>query len=244
MKALFILLVSCFILSSQAFGQDEFIFDSLFEDLDISVVDESGRNYLHLAVLKENSELVDYFSTKYPELLVGRDVEKGDTPFLLSCFIENLDIMKIFLAKGVNINDANDDEITCLHYFLFTGVYSNLNQKIMFLIDNGADWTKKDKDGDTAFLAACSSGNFEFIKFFIEEKNVDVNERNNEGNTCLHYFVGGKWGGVDKKGIMSYLLEKGADPKAKNSKGETPGNVLMPTIKPQRGGSGNDVFTA
>ena len=64
----------------------------------------------------------------------------------------------------------------------------------------------------------------EIIKFLIE-KGADVNGKDDEENTPLHYAVLEE-GGIDKE-IVQLLLDKGADVNASNSDGDTPLHLVV-----------------
>ena len=66
------------------------------------------------------------------------------------------------------------------------------------------------------FIMACQNGH-EAIVSLLLEKGADVNAKNNDGWTPLH------WASENgHEAIVSLLLEKGADVNAKDNDGETP----------------------
>jgi uncharacterized protein len=60
-------------------------------------------------------------------------------------------------------------------------------------------------------------GFYEIVKFLIEKKNMNINEKNNYGFTALHLSC--KYGKVE---ISNYLIEKGGDLNLKNENDRTP----------------------
>ena len=80
-----------------------------------------------------------------------------------------------------------------------------------------ADVNAKDKNGETAGMWAAWNGNFEMVKYFVEN-GMDVNARNNEGETAGMMAA---WHGHFE--VVEYLVEHGMDVNARNNKGETVG---------------------
>ena len=54
------------------------------------------------------------------------------------------------------------------------------------------------------------------VKYMVEELGMDVNVRDHEGSTALHHAAS-----RGDNAMISYLVEKGADPKAVNREGQT-----------------------
>ena len=54
------------------------------------------------------------------------------------------------------------------------------------------------------------------VKYMVEELGLDVNMRDHEGNTALHHAAS-----RGDNEMITYLVSKGADPKAVNREGQT-----------------------
>ena len=67
------------------------------------------------------------------------------------------------------------------------------------------------------FLNACRNGQKNIVKILLERGDIDLNRRDAEGNTALHYAC--REGFRD---LVVLLLEKGADASSVNHRGETP----------------------
>lgn len=74
------------------------------------------------------------------------------------------------------------------------------------------------------FLNACRNGQKNIAKLLLERGGIDLNRRDAEGNTALHYAC--REGFRD---LAMLLLEKGADASSANNRGETPS-----TLPPER----------
>jgi len=67
---------------------------------------------------------------------------------------------------------------------LHVAVFSNNIKIIVFLLENGADCSVKDKNGRTPLHLACRWDYFGIIAFLLE-KGADINIKDNYGKTCL-----------------------------------------------------------
>lgn len=67
------------------------------------------------------------------------------------------------------------------------------------------------------FLNACRNGQKNIVKILLERGGIDLNRRDAEGNTALHYVC--RQGFRD---LAALLLDRGADPSQANNRGETP----------------------
>ncbi|MEI2986667.1 MAG: ankyrin repeat domain-containing protein [Alistipes inops] len=73
------------------------------------------------------------------------------------------------------------------------------------------------------FLNACRNGQKNIAKLLLERGGIDLNRRDAEGNTALHYAC--REGFRD---LAMLLLEKGADASSANNRGETPLHAAAP----------------
>ena len=72
-------------------------------------------------------------------------------------------------------------------------------------------------DNNLTFLNACRSGQKSIVQIFLKKGGIDVNKRDAEGNTPLHYACLKGY-----RDIVSLLLENKADATAVNNQSETP----------------------
>ena len=200
------------------------LWDLLMNQLGITIQTDSRRpNMLHIAVMMQNYELANQLTTDHPNLITGRDSD-GDTPLLLACFREDVRMIQLLIDKGANIDEVNDDQLSCLGILIYKGVKGGLNARIVYLTETfNPDIQMKDKDGDTPFLLSCFRGNMEIIEYFLDEKGIDINQQNNIDNTCLHYLA---IGGFEEQ--IQQLTNRDIPPNQKmtNLDGHTPADLL------------------
>jgi len=186
------------------------------------------------------------------EIKNGADVaETGgyadDTLVHIAAKEGNMELLELLKEKGCDLNTANKyDEVPFLRAF-----WSGDVEPVKFFIDNGA------ADLNDGLLIAAKKANLDLLKYFIEEKGVDVNYQKNitvsgmtdidtvsytalqeaskeyEGLECVKYLIE-KGADVNNHGsfgntalhmsasdscieIAQYLIDNGADKKAKNN---------------------------
>ena len=100
----------------------------------------------------------------------------------------NIEAVKQHLAKGVDVDAKNKDELTALHV---SALYDHV-EIAAFLIQKGADVNARGDDGATALHAAAFMGQYEVAKLLVQ-KGADVNARNNNGDTVVSVTMA-DWG--------------------------------------------------
>lgn len=140
------------------------------------------------------------------------DIEYTRDNFLKAAGKGDSTVLNLFLDAGMDLNTANEDGYTTLHYSI-VGEQKSMTKT---LILKGADVNAKNKKGVTPLIFAADMGDIEAVKLLLE-KGADVNAKESStGVTALH-FASGK----GHKEIVKILLDKGADVNAKLVSGET-----------------------
>ena len=114
-----------------------------------------------------------------------------------------LNIKKI-IQNGFDINQCDEDEVSVLAHSLILRVDEDI---IDLLINNGANLEEIDNDGLSILDYAVTYSNLHIVKKIIEKGNIDVNKITRRSKfTPLMAAVS-----YNKKDIVEYLLEKGAN---------------------------------
>jgi len=120
------------------------------------------------------------------------------------------EIVKILLEKGADVFHQDGHYKTALDYAIENGHDDII--KLFF------EKVKDNKVKSIALLNAATKGNYEFVKFLVNNKGADINAKNDKGETPLICAL--KNGYFD---IAKFLIEKGANVNAKeNIWGVTP----------------------
>lgn len=165
----------------------ELDFDSFKDKIDESPKlhlqkDTNERTLLHWTSLNGRKEFVDYLVT-----LKGVEIDSGDdtnaTPLILAVLKGNVDIVKVLLDHGANINHQNNQGHSPLQYACSKG-WSDV---VGLLLERGSDVDIRDRRGDTSLHRLASLGRLELLKLLLNRSPkplLDV--QNAEGNTAMH----------------------------------------------------------
>lgn len=100
----------------------------------------------------------------------------------------------------------------------------NAHSKAFFyLLDKGASLELKGWNHENLLhIIAGAKNKLDIIDFLVEQKQFDIHQPDNQGNTPLHYAA--EHGSISH---IQYLLEKGAKTDVQNKAGQTPLHVLL-----------------
>ena len=184
------------------------------------------------------------------DLFVNAANEEGNTPLFYAIDANNIDVVKLLIENGANINQHNNGGHTSLHwasvkghkrivkYLVKRGIDINiLNDKkntsvliaselghediVKFLVEHDANINLQDIDGDTPLLMAARTNHENIVKFLVEH-GADINVKNKKGDSPL--ICAAKKRNLN---LVRYLINKGADINAKNNEGDSPLMLLI-----------------
>ena len=177
-----------------------------------NIADVEGDASLHAAIAANCSErtlqdIIDHGAN------VNAVNKKGRTALLLGCSYRHTDSVRVLLEAGADATIADEEGFSCLHAAI--DGYCSL-ETLRALTDHGANINVARKDGTSAFLRACSTGQSESVKFLLEA-GADVNITKPCGNTCLHEAVIGRCSNE----ILKKIIQHGVNVNYINSKSQT-----------------------
>lgn len=133
----------------------------------------------------------------------GADVSKikkdSNNYFILALQEKNIELIKLLLENGANINSVSNDGTSILN-FMITSDIDNL-EIYDYILKNGMDPNIKDKDGKTAIMYAAEKGKLDILKRLIDtvaRTNICDNEK--KGILC-HAMINNHYD------IVKYLIE-------------------------------------
>ncbi|KAL7032252.1 hypothetical protein ACKWTF_007263 [Chironomus riparius] len=183
-----------------------FLEDKLSENPEILMKKDSNhRLLLHWACLSGREQLVDIIlKLSTPDINLGDDTNA--TPLILATLGGKLEIVKLLIAKGADVNAKKQGGHSSLQY----AVSKNHKGIVQYLIEKGADINILDDRLDTPLHRAASLGRLDIVKILID-KGANLNRQNRELNTPLHLAL------EDEQLTVGFLLiEAGADCKLEN----------------------------
>lgn len=190
--------------------------------------DKNGKNIFHSAIesSKEGqaAPFLEFLFQKDASLLTKPYSEDYYTPLIVAALKGRPDALAFLLEKGVEVNSTNAQAQTALHLACDPPHLSAEKSLavVMFLLDKGANLHAKDNwEGRPVHYAACS-GNPPVVEYLLA-KGADLEAQDKSGNTPLlkAASLGMRFGGKGALQVLQLLLDKGANFKAVNHKGQT-----------------------
>ncbi len=192
-------------------SQDANILNNFFEILDMEKIkDLFVLDFFHRSVSKNASTaltILQYFNK-------NMSAYNSNNTFHHGASNKSVDILRLSLEHGVNIEEKNLDGNTPLH---IAAASENI-EPLKYLIENGSKIEEKNLEGNTALHISVKSENENLIKYLME-KGSNIEEKNVEGNTPLHMAAVS-----DNETLVKLLLENGASSTQfmKNKDGKIP----------------------
>ncbi|XP_076872494.1 ankyrin repeat domain-containing protein 6b isoform X2 [Brachyhypopomus gauderio] len=135
----------------------------------------------------------------------------GRTPLHLACYKGHVEVVKILLKAGCDLDVEDDGNQTALHRAAMVG-HSDV---ISALIQEGCALDRQDKDGNTALHEVAWHGFAQAVRLLVKA-GANAHARNKAGNTALHLACQNGHAQSCK-----VLLLGGARPDSKNNAGDT-----------------------
>jgi len=135
---------------------------------------------------------------------------RGATPLMHAAAFGNLEIFRILLDAGADVNATNESKATALLWA------ARQPEKARLLIERGADPNAKSKQGFTPLMGASIRPGNSAIVALLLEKGADANASSLLGFSALH--LAAKAGDVES---MRLLIAKGADAKLADAIGRS-----------------------
>lgn len=139
--------------------------------------------------------------------------QRGATPLMHAAAFGNLEILKLLIDAGADVNARNNFDATALLWA------ARDSEKARLLIERGADVNAQSKQGRTPLMVASLRRGGSAIVALMLAKGADVNLRSGRGETALALAAS-----VGDAETVKLLLTKGADPNIPDRTGATPIN--------------------
>ncbi|KAH7014231.1 uncharacterized protein B0I36DRAFT_369210 [Microdochium trichocladiopsis] len=138
-------------------------------------------------------------------------------------------VVELLVAAGADTETLDHEDMSPLMLASTDTAYRNA---FLHILDEDPDLAFANGDGETALLYASHHCMGEYVELLVRRGGFDLNHANNDGNTALHLAAKSILDpiGLDMPpgsedyapGILSTLLKHGANPHARNKKGQTP----------------------
>uniref|UniRef100_A0A6P7H2G3 Uncharacterized protein LOC114346091 n=1 Tax=Diabrotica virgifera virgifera TaxID=50390 RepID=A0A6P7H2G3_DIAVI len=108
--------------------------------------------------------------------------EKIITKYLIWSLLDDINLVKLLLKKGVCVLQVNQDKQTLLH----KAILSNNETVALYLIDFGLDINHKDFLGNSPLHYAVESKNLNIVNKLLSNSKINKNSRNHNEETACH----------------------------------------------------------
>jgi serine/threonine protein kinase len=176
--------------------------------VDINIKDKSNNTALHLAVFRQDYELVDLLLQHG----ANANILNGEKKLPINLAIDigysgatyNVKVAKLLINKGADVNTRHPiGNLSLLHL----AVRANDRDFINFLLNKGADVNIKSEDNFTPLHSIMMVFNEESkISLLLVERGADVNIKNSNGETALDIAKR-----MCKRDVLNYLRKKGVN---------------------------------
>ncbi|KAL8992291.1 MAG: hypothetical protein Q9169_007212, partial [Polycauliona sp. 2 TL-2023] len=179
----------------------------------------------------------------------AQDPAGGQTPLIFACRRGHASATNLLLQHGASVNTRNNTESTALFEavmgnhtevvaillnkselrvneehlqsaertpLMFAVRDDHFNIVVQLLEDQRTEVNKKDLDGCTALTIAAKAGSLVSVRYLLEHATININATDRTGNSVLMHAAK-----KDHYGIVSQLLDAGANPSIKDQDGGT-----------------------
>ncbi|XP_006749301.1 histone-lysine N-methyltransferase EHMT1 [Leptonychotes weddellii] len=141
--------------------------------------DAEGSTCLHLAAKKGHYDVVQYLLSN-GQMDVNCQDDGGWTPMIWATEYKHVELVKLLLSKGSDINIRDNEENICLHWAAFSGCVDIAE----ILLAARCDLHAVNVHGDSPLHIAAREDRYACVLLFLS-RDSDVTLKNKEGETPL-----------------------------------------------------------
>lgn len=145
-------------------------------------IDNRGRNFLHLAIMKDDLESVLFLLAIQVDVNSRTHDVNQLTPLHLAATSENEMLIRNLILAGARLNDRDSNQKTALHIATEKGRLGAVSA----LIQNGADFDALDAENNNALHIAVKEGHVAIVRELLTESGINAEAVNSKGRNPLH----------------------------------------------------------
>jgi ankyrin repeat protein len=165
-----------------------------------------GATPLYLAVLNSHKSLVEYLVAKGARVNISTTGKESWTPLHKAADLGQLDVVKLLLEKGADLEAKTQWGGTPLYVTAFRGQL----EVAKYLVSKGADINIVTTDGWTPLTKCAELGHIQLAKFFINQ-GVDIWQKTQYGATAMERAVQ-----TEQQAMVSFLRPYYSKPEQKD----------------------------
>lgn len=144
--------------------------------------------------------------------------DKQETPLMIAVHNNQIDIAKLLIDAGADINKQDSIKDTP---YLYAGAEGR-TEILKYMLEHAEPNNKiYNRYGGNAIIPAAEKGHLENVKLLIADGREDINHQNNFNYTALIEAVALSDGSKTQQDIVQALVDAGADTKLKDNNGQT-----------------------
>ena len=174
-----------------------------------AIIEDERYDEFDAAIEDNDSEALERLIQENPEV-VHKEDHLGQTPLMTACILGYIDMVKILITHGANINHQDKTGHFALHSAAFQGDF----EIVEYLIEQGANVNIEPHGGNSPLMMA-SRNRLDIVELLVTH-GANVNHQDKTGYTAL--FTATLEG---KPHIVEYLIIQGANVNARTTSGDT-----------------------
>ena len=183
--------------------------------VDPNAIDKEGNTALLNAASNNKLEVIKYLSEKTKS--IDHTNKDGHSALALAVQNNSAEVVEYLISRGANTSILDKKGNTLAYYLLKTrGNPKDFDEKANALSQAGFDFKKAQGDKSTVWHLAVDKNDIALLKK-INAFGIDINLKDEQGNTALHYAAMK----TNNSEVLKYLIASGADVKSTTEFGET-----------------------
>jgi ankyrin repeat protein len=187
------------------------------KDVDFNIKNNNDRTALFIACFWKNMP-IDLFRLIL-EKTTDVNAQEKDGHSALQCALSEGNetvVGELLKCKDVDVNLKNNDNQTALH---FSCLWEDMPIDLFrVILEKTANINEQTENGHTALRLAIRQENRTAVEELLNHKDVDVNLKNNDNQTALHYAA---WWKNMPTDLFRVILEKSANINEQDKDGDT-----------------------
>ncbi|RRQ49093.1 ankyrin repeat domain-containing protein [Maribacter algicola] len=179
--------------------------------------DKEGVTPLMITASGNDLDVVELLTKHVGDLNLTDD--KGRNALMMAVESNEAEIVDFLLKKGADVASRDNDGNSIAYYLIHNYNPKNsdsFDRKWNLLQEAGLTMNGKQGNGNTLLHLAAKDNNLELLKR-LENLAIDINEKNEDGVTALHFAAMSS----DNEEMLKYMISMGADVSAKTEFEET-----------------------